>query len=213
MTEKLNYKYTVLIPYLSEINGIPNRCIDMCKEYLHKNSTYPFELLEAVDYPDYYLAVNDNFMKASTDIVILFNDDMFVEPGWDEPYVQYTKPKTIVSGYLVESGRIAVGGGAIEYDCGREPENFDYSKFTEFVQEYKTLHNIPEVSPIMGHAAPCGLHKDSWIPFKIVPGVLHNKSGVDGEYFFNTLPQADFVYKKVRSFVYHIQSFTSKPAK
>jgi hypothetical protein len=211
MTQNTDYKYTVLIPYLSTINGVPNRCIDMCKEYLYKNSTYPFELLEAVDYPDYYLAVNDNFMKASTDIVILFNDDMFVEPGWDELYVKHTKPKSVVSGYLVESGRIEVGGGAIEFDCGREPENFDYNKFIEFSKSYKEANNIPESLPILGHAAPCALHKDSWIPFEIIPGMLNNSSGVDGDYFFNVLPNAGFTYNKINSFVYHIQSFTSKP--
>lgn len=205
------YKYTVLLPYLSKINGEPNRCIDMCKHYLYKNSTYPFELLEAVDYPDYYLAVNDNFMKAKTDIVILFNDDMFVEPGWDELYVKYSRPKVAVSGYMIESGRIPVGGGAIEYDCGRTPETFDYDKFTNFVNEYKVLNNIPEVLPILGHAAPCALHKDTWIPFEIIPGMLNNSSGVDGKYFWETLPAAGFQYEKINSFLYHIQSFTSKP--
>ena len=205
-------KFTVLIPYLSNINGNKNRCIDLCKELLYKNTVNDFEILEAIDYPDYYIAVNETFNKANSEIVILFNDDMFVEPGWDELYVKYCKPKTAVSGYIVESGRITVGGGAIEYDCGREPENFNYEKFVNFTSQYKVSAKIPEALPILGHAAPCALHKESWIPFEIVPNKFNNESGVDGKYFFNTLPDNGFEYIKINSFVYHIQSFTSKPS-
>lgn len=194
-------KYSVILPSVSIVHGVSNRCVNLCRELLHKAASMPFEIIEAVDYPDFYTAINESVPKVNSDIIIPFNDDMFPEPGWDEVLVKYCKPKTIVTTRIVESGRLPVHSSLIEFNCGTEPETFDYDKFVNFVNEYKIQHNIPELEYKLGSGCPAAYHKDSWIPYP----VYH---GADNDYFEKILPSLGFEIVKVDSYIYHLQSFT-----
>jgi hypothetical protein len=102
-------KYSVILPHVSIINGTPNTCIDLCRHLLHKAASMPFEIIDAVDYPDYYTAINESINKTNSDIIITFNDDMFPEPGWDKLLVEHCKPGVAVTTRMIESGRRPVG--------------------------------------------------------------------------------------------------------
>ena len=121
-------KFSIVLPYLSS-----NKCIDICKKMLHYNTINEYELIEIVDSKDVYKAFNDGVRSASHDIVILLNDDMFVSYGWDEPFLQYCKPNTVVTGYVVEPGRVPVSEKNLMYDCGLTPDTFDYIKFNSWI--------------------------------------------------------------------------------
>jgi hypothetical protein len=194
-------KYSVILPHLTYINGEPNPCIDLCRESLYRAATMPFEIIDAVDYPDFYTAINENIANCKSDIIIPFNDDMFPAPGWDRALVKYCNPKTIVSTYMVESGRMPVHHTVIEFNAGRSPQDFNYDKFSKFVDEYKIQNNIPELEHKLGSGCPAAYHKESWIPYP----VYHC---ADLDYFEKILPAAGFKFLKVDSFIYHIQSFT-----
>jgi hypothetical protein len=196
--------YSVIIPYLETVNSKPNTCLDLCIKYLKQNSKYPFEIIPISGY-DYYTAVNIGVEKATTEIICPINDDMFVEPNWDDLFVKYSLQDDMncVSGWYVESGRIPVGGDKIEKDFGRTPESFRYDDFVEYIKNYKKNFNVPEVMDGIVNAAPVFIHKKNWIPFR--------NNEFDYIYFTDFLPSNGFKMKKVSSFVYHIQSLTAKP--
>jgi len=194
-------KYSVILPSVTIVRGEPNRCVSLCRELLHKAATMPFEIIEAVDYPDFYTAINESVPKTNSDIFIPFNDDMFPEPGWDQVLVKYCKPKTIVTTFVVESGRLPVHSSLPEFDAGKTPEEFNYDLFVNFVNEYKVKNNIPEIEYKLGSGCPAAYHKDSWIPYGVYPCA-------DLDYFYNVLPAAGFDIVKANSFIYHLQSFT-----
>lgn len=196
--------YSVIIPYLEIVNGKPNTCLKVCMDYLKKNSKYPMEIIPVSGY-DYYTAINIGVESATTEIICPFNDDMFVEPNWDELFVKYSTEDDMscVSGWYVESGRIPVGGDKIEKDFGMTPESFDHDGFVNYINEYRRQFNVPEVMDGIVNAAPVFIHKKNWVPFR--------NNEFDYDYFTNFLPSIGFKMKKVNSFIYHIQSLTAKP--
>jgi hypothetical protein len=196
-----NPKYSVILPHVSVVNGQPNTCIDLCRHLLHKAATMPFEIIDVVDYPDYYTATNEGVLKANSDIVITFNDDMFPEPGWDKLLVENCKPDVVVTTRIIESGRLPVGHPNIEFNAGMSPETFEYDKFVNFVNDYKKLNNLPDIENGLGSGVPAAFYKHNWIPYP----VYHC---ADMDYFFKILPEAGVRFVKANSFIYHIQSFT-----
>lgn len=196
--------YSVIIPYLETVNGENNPCIDMCVEYLHKNATYPLEIVKVTGY-DYYNGVNRGVELATGDIVVLFNDDIFVGPGWDILPMKYAleDPYNMVSTRLVESGRLPVGGGAIERNFGKSPSTFNYEEFVAFAEELGKANTYPEVVSVEMHACPVFIRREKWVPFR--------PNEWDYDYFYKYLPELGFKMKKVSTVVYHIQSFATKP--
>lgn len=196
--------YSVIIPYLEIVNNKPNTCLDVCINYLKKNSFYPLEIVPVSGY-DYYTAINIGVERSTADIICPFNDDMFVEPNWDVLFVKYALQNDMncVSGWYVESGRIPVGGDCIEKNFGMTPESFDHDGFVSYINEYRAKNNVPEVMDGIVNAAPVFIHKKNWIPFR--------NNEFDYDYFTSMLPSKGFKMKKVDSFIYHIQSLTAKP--
>jgi len=121
---------SIVLPYLSN-----SRCIDICKKYIEQNTINPYEIIEIVDNTDVYAAYNEGVRQAKYDVVLLINDDMFVSPSWDELYIKHTTPRSVVTGMLIESGRIPVNYRNVEFDCGKTPEEFDYNKFLSYIKD------------------------------------------------------------------------------
>lgn len=196
--------YSVIIPYLETVNGQPNPCIDMCVNFLEKNSSYPIEIVKVTGF-DYYNGINHGVERATSDVIVTFNDDMFVPPNWDVLPMKYVLEDefNMVSARFIESGRIPVGGGAIEKDFGRSPQTFDYEAFVKYVKELEDTNAFPEVVNDGLHACPVFITKKNWVPFR--------PNEFDYDYFYHYLPSLGFKMKKVSSYVYHIQSFSTKP--
>lgn len=190
-------KFSIVLPYLSK-----SPCIDLCKELLQKNTVNEYELIEIVDNTDVYAAYNDGAFNAKNDIILLLNDDMFVSPGWDELYIKYCEPKTVVTGYLIESGRIPVASQNISYNCGTTLETFDYQKFIDFSL---TLNN-PEVRNDLGWYMPVAFHKSTFINY---PNDIKYPHPNDITLIKDLLPQMGYRYLQVASYVYHLQNYTS----
>jgi len=193
-------KISIVLPYLSN-----STCIDICKKYLKQNTINNYELIEIIDETDVYSAYNQGVLKANCDVVILLNDDMFVSPGWDVPFFEHCKQNTVVTGYLVESGRIPVNDRNIEYNCGITPETFDYEKFNTFVSQ--NITKVPEIiHNCKGWYMPVAFHKKTFVEY---PNEIKYPHPNDIDLFENILPKLNFNFIKVNSFVYHLQNYSA----
>jgi hypothetical protein len=188
---------SIILPYLSN-----SRCVDLCKKYIQQNTNSTYELVEIVDNTDVYAAYNQGVHQAQYDVVILLNDDMFVSPGWDKLYIKHTTPKSVVTGMLIESGRIPVNYRNIEFDCGKTPEEFDYSKFLTYI----STNPIPEVKQdSMGWYMPVAFHKSTYIDY---PNQIKYPHANDVTLLSHILPSYQYDFKQVGVYTYHIQNFS-----
>ena len=189
---------SIILPYLSTA-----KCVPLFKKYLHQNTTCEYELVEIVDSYDVYAAYNYGVSVAKYDKVVLFNDDMFVAPGWNENFEKYIQPKTVTTIWLVESGRIPVNGKMLEYDCGRTPESFDYDRFVNYVNSL----DVPEVLEgfeNLGAWGPIGFHKSTFVPY---PNEIKYPNPNDVTLIEQILPSLGYKFLKIKSFAYHIQRY------
>jgi len=188
---------SIVVPYLSN-----SRCIDICKKYIEQNTINPYELIEVVDNTDVYAAFNEGAHRAKYDVILLINDDMFVSPGWDELYIKYTTPRSVVTGLLIESGRIPVNYRNVEYDCGKVPEEFDYNKFLSYIKD----NPIDELKTnSMGWYMPVAFHRSTYIDY---PNDIKYPHPNDVTLLSHMLPSYGFDFKQVGVYTYHIQNFS-----
>ena len=188
---------SIILPYLSN-----SRCIDICKQYIKVNTINPYEIIEIVDNTDVYAAYNEGVRRAKYDVVFLINDDMFVSPGWDELYIKHTTPRSVVTGMLIESGRIPVNFRNVEFDCGKTPQEFDYNKFLSYI-----INNpIEEVKlNSMGWYMPVAFHRSTYIDY---PNEIKYPHPNDVTLLSHMLPSYGFEFKQVGVYTYHIQNFS-----
>ena len=188
---------SIILPYLSN-----SQCINICKKYIHQNTINNYEIIEIVDNYDVYAAYNEGVLQAKYDIVFLINDDMFVSPGWDSLYIKYTKPRSVVTGMLIESGRIPVNFRNIEFDCGKTPTEFDYNKFLSYIKD-NPLDEVKLNS--MGWYMPVSFHKSTYVDY---PNVIKYPHPNDVTLLSEMLPAVGFDFKQVGVYTYHIQNFS-----
>ena len=206
LTEKnKNPKFSIVIAYLSK-----SKSISKCKEMLYKNTTNNFELIEIVDSTDVYDAFNQGVRKSSCEFVICLNDDMFVSRGWDDLYLKYadTNSKTILTGYVVEPGVVRVDLRNIRYNCGMHVEDFDYEKFQNFVDGHKCDEIIRNCGPFEhGWYMPILFYKSLYIDYPNEPKFPYPNDVVLIE---EILPANGFNIAKIKSFVYHLQNYSTR---
>lgn len=198
-------KFSIVIPYLSK-----SKAILTCKEYLKKNTTNEYELVEIVDNDDVYGAFNEGVKKSSCEFVILMNDDMFVGKGWDEPFLKFadTNSKTILTAYVVEPGVVPVNFRNIHFDCGRQVDGFDYQKFQTFADNYKCEEIIRNCGPFQhGWFMPIMFYKSLYIDYPTMPKFPYPQDVV---LIDEILPAKGFNFAKIRSFIYHLQNYSTR---
>jgi hypothetical protein len=190
---------SIILPYLSD-----SECIETCKYYIQKNTSNTCEIIEIIDNTDVYEAYNYGVKEAKYDIVVLLNDDMFVSPNWDELYIKHTTPYSVVTGHLIESGRIPVNFRNIEKDFGRTPKDFDYDKFLEYINN----NPLPEIiEKGMGWYMPVAFHKSTFIDY---PNDIKYPHPNDITLLSHMLPNMGYNFKQVGVYTYHLQNFTNK---
>jgi hypothetical protein len=191
--------FSIVIPYLSK-----SSCINLCKDILKENTKHSYELIEIIDSNDVYDAYNTGVAKASTNTVVLMNDDMFVSKNWDEYYIKHTKDKTICTGYLVEPGVIPVSNKNIMLDFGISPETFRKNEFQKWCDATSSV--IPEFKEnCKGWYMPISFNKDTFIPY---PNTVKFPHPNDITLLDEILPMMGFKFLKVKSFVYHLQNYS-----
>ena len=197
----MSEKFSVVISYPSW-----SKCIETFKKYLYENTTNEFELVEMVDYNAVYRAFNEGVKKAKHELVICICDDMFVGKGWDEKYLEYADRETILTGYLIESGIIPVSLKNIEYNCGDTPQNFDFDKFSEYVNLIENQYP-PIAYNKKGWYMPILFYKSRFIEY---PNEIKFPHPNDVTLIDDILPKEGFRFAQVKSFVYHLQVASSR---
>jgi hypothetical protein len=195
-----NIKFSIVIPYLSS-----SKTIAKCKHFLEKYTTNEYELVEIVDSTDVYDAFNSGVYAATSDKVILLNDDMYVSPGWDELYIKYHEPNLILTGFLVEPGFVPVASENICENFGMDPDSFDEDGFVSFAKQFSENDEI--TYDAKGWFMPIMFNKNTFIPY---PNEIKYPYPNDITLIKEILPANNFKFAQVNSIVYHLQNFSNR---
>lgn len=183
---------SIILPYLSG-----SSCIEKCLRLVKENTRSSFEVCSVVDTLGAYEAYNAAASTATGEVLLYLNDDMFVAPGWDAPFLEAAEEKCIVTGYLVESGRVPVNHRNIERNFGQEAEAFDSRAFFSFVESYAKA--MPGCEPGVGWYMPFAVRRTDAIPFPTKPGFPNDSS------LFGMFAARGYKFRRVKSFAYHLQ--------
>lgn len=196
-------KYTVVIPHLSS-----SRCIDLCLDAVRKNSYWPNEIITIVDETDVYYAYNKGVYQASSDTVVLMNDDMIVSHHWDKYIPLYSKQDTILTGYTVEPNpgkEMTPGPECIPYDCGSQPEDFDQDKFQQFVDSQQ----VPDIKfNSRGWYQPIVVNQRSFITYPNINKFPEHANDV--RLLDVIMPNHGYQFAQIDMWVYHLQRRATK---
>ena len=132
---------------------------------------------------------------------------MYVSPGWDIPYVTHHKPKTILTGILIEPGIIPVNSQNICANFGTSPKNFNAELFFNFVKESKNSNDPDILYNTKGWYMPIAFNNQTFIPY---PNTIKYPHPNDIELIDNILPSKGYIFARVKSYVYHLQNYSSR---
>ena len=97
-------KFSIILPYVSN-----SEYINICKDFLYRNTVNEFELIEIIDKPHVYTNFNNGVLQSSNEIVVMIHDDMIFSPGWDLNIFKYCNDsKLILTMNVIEPGNIGV---------------------------------------------------------------------------------------------------------
>lgn len=193
-------KLSIVVPYLGKSEAFP-----LFKKILYENTVNEFELIEIVNSRDVYGAYNYGALKATGDLIVCMNDDMFVSKNWDELFVKYAAPYTILTMMgVVERLSSSTHKKSIIKDFGYSPHTYKRKEFEEFS---KSLSLTTECVEGFGWLQPMSMLKENWIPY---PNKIKYPEPNDLDYFQQILPLYGFKFLKVRSFCYHLQNYSKE---
>lgn len=191
-------KYSIVIPHLSN-----SRCIETCLKYIKENSLYEHEIIQIVDEYDVYHAFNKGVFQSSCDIVVLLNDDMMVAKHWDKYIPIYSKQDTILTGYVIERNTGPVidnRSNCIKYDCGSNPNDFDYEKFEKFSKNA----GVKDIEfNVKGWYMPLVVNKKTFVTY---PNIQKFPAANDITLIDKILPENGYKFALIDMFVYHFQN-------
>lgn len=194
-------KISIVIPYLST-----SKSIKLCKRLIEKNTYSDYELIEIIDNHDVYGAFNDGMRRSTNNMVVFLCDDMFVSKNWDRLYCKYHNPHLILTGRLIEPGILGVSDKNIKFDCGVSPSTFKYKEFIKFIKEIEGKFSDIEHDK-KGWYMPIMFDKSTYIEY---PNEILFPYPNDVTLIDEILPARGFKFSIVKSFVYHLQNYSSR---
>lgn len=125
---------SILLPHLR--NPSNDAALRIAIDTLAAHTDMDFELLiEAVaERRDIYAVLNRMARRALGEYIIPFNSDVFASPNWIAPLWEARDPNTIVSPVMVECGAIPVNDANLERNFGRTPETYQREAFETWAQ-------------------------------------------------------------------------------
>lgn len=191
---------SIIVPHLSH-----SKSIDLFKNIIKENThSKDYEIVSIVDTTDVYKAFNDGVKYSSGDVVVLINDDMFVQKNWDIEYIKYASGKTIVTGQVVEPGLVTgVSGKNIKMNFGDTPDSYERDKFEQWASEQVLKTAVCNNSK--GWYMPFAVEKKYFIEY---PNEIKFPHANDITLFDDILPKMGYNFIKVNSFCYHLQGFS-----
>ena len=197
---------------VEELFFIGNNPTEEVKTWLKKKKVkhYIWETEQQPAYPQnigyIYKAWNMAIDKATSDLIVLINSDMWVGPHWLENLLKRLDKNKIVSSLLVESGKIpSLLPHTVVKNFGRKSSEWNMQKFESFAELLKEDTEQP-----YGAYMPFLTYKENLIKAKgYPPGNLQLPTGqiLSGDHIlFYNLDQLGI--KHITSFdsiVYHVQ--------
>jgi GT2 family glycosyltransferase len=198
---------SILLPHLR--NPSNDAALRICLDCIVANTDINYELIveSVAERRDIYGVVNRMAEKAVSEWIIPMNTDVFVSPGWIQPLYDARSFDTIVSPVMVECGAIPVSDRNLERDFGRTPDAFHRAEFDYWVRmggEWKPDWRAdaeawywPSLIPRRAFLALGG--------FNTALGGFPDPLDKD---FHERWARAGCGFRRVRSFVYHLQAWS-----
>lgn len=199
---------SILLPHLRAPENDKALRIALDTLVTHTSLNYELLLESVAERRDYYSVLNDMAAKANAEWILPTNTDVFYSPHWLEPLYNARDANTIVSPVMVECGAIPVNDRNWRMDFGRTPEAFRRSEFEAWVE--------------VG-----GGWRDDWVDGQEAwfhPSLYSRVAFMEMGGFDSSLGSFPFpldmdyherwikrggMFKRVRSFVYHLQAYSS----
>lgn len=200
---------SILLPHLR--NASNDAAVRIAIDTLAAHTDMDYELIiEAVaERRDIYAVINRMARRALGEYIIPTNSDVFFSPGWIHALWENRDPLTIVSPVMVECGAIPVNDRNLEMNFGRTPETFQRSGFEAWAQAG-------------------GGWRDDWKEDQEAwyhPSLINRRTFLDvGGYdtsrggfpdpidmaFHERWQALGYKFLRVRSFVYHMQNWSTE---
>jgi hypothetical protein len=199
---------SILLPHLRER---PNdAALQIALSCIVDNTSLDYELImEAVEERrDIYGVLNGMAQRANSEWIIPHNSDVFVGPGWLEPLYEARDLNAIVSPVMVECGAIGVAPVNLPKDFGKTPDTFRRDEFEAWVRAGGEMPGVP--GGVRRWYFPSLLPRRPFLDmggFDIARGTFPNDT-VD-IWFWDKWEAAGKEFRAPRSFVYHLQAYSS----
>lgn len=198
---------SILLPHLR--NPSNDEALRVCLDCLIANTTLDYHLdMEAVEQRrDIYAVINRMARRAPTDWIIPLNTDVFVSPNWIDSLWDARQSNTIVSPVMVECGAIPVNDLNLERNFGRTPSAFDRAGFEAWVAEGGGWRDDWRDGD-QAWFFPSLIEREAFLAlggFDLTKGVFPAPLDID---FWNRWEAGGGRFKRVHSFVYHLQVFS-----
>ena len=199
-------KFTLIIPH--KITALNNDAMGLNIRMLMENTVYPFELIIDTEAPkDPYKIWNEAARVARGEFLVFSNTDVLMAPDWDQYFIEYCEPNSIVVEYLVEPGNIGVASENIYKDFGRAPKSFRRDEFEDFALRRNAF---PELKEERGWYMPCCVRKDWFLSTGGFPTELGFPNPNDILFWNRCRDQLGTKFLRVNSFAYHFQNLSGR---
>jgi hypothetical protein len=156
-------KTEIIIPHLStpDLDASLALCTQMIRE--HTATCYDYDVTIDAD-PNIcpYEKWNKAAYASKADVLVFLNNDMLVMPGWywlAQVFDGMVPENSVATGYLVESGAVAVNAVNVEKDFGRHPSQFKNDECEAFVVE-QAVKTPPMVQGGLGWLMPLAIRRE-----------------------------------------------------
>lgn len=198
---------SILLPHLRNQSNDASVRIAIDTLAAHTDMDYELMVEAVAERRDIYAVLNRMARRALGEYIIPWNSDVFASPNWIAPLWAARDPQTIVSPVMVECGAIPVNDLNLGRDFGRRPETYRRADFEAWAREgggwrddwrdgdaawyFPSLLNRRAFLDIGGFDTsiggfPAALDMDLWQRWRENGGK----------------------FKRVASFVYHLQCFS-----
>lgn len=196
--------FTILLPHLREPNN--DAALKICLDCIVSNTSVNYELIieSVAERRDIYRVLNKMAERASTKWIVFHNSDVFVAPGWAEPLLAAADETKIITGVIVECGAIGVNVLNHHRNFGMTPETFRRGEFERWVKE------TPEIPDGDGWYFPSLHNRHSFLDmggFDTHLGTFPDPLDID---YWNRWREAGYGVRRVPSFCYHLQFWSSE---
>lgn len=200
---------SIIIPHLRNVDN--DKALRIAIECIIANTDLDYEIMvEAVaTRRDIYPVLNNMAHRARAEWIVFSNSDVFFAPGWGSALYAGRDENAITTGIIAECGAISVAADNYELHYGVTPGGYDRAGFEAWVAENGARIYGDKAHQHRGWYFPCLMHKRTFNHFGgFHDGGIFPTDPSDMEYW-ERWAAAGKGFRRVNSWCYHLQCFTS----